>query len=168
MKTYSILCMAALALAAPAFAEDAHHVDEATAVPVAAAQNPEANLQQMQGNVKKMQTQLDRLSRTKDSEQRQKLLGEHMQTMRESMMLGHEMAGGGMAMAGAGMPMDGACMMGGQGMAMLHEATLDRLQQMERRMDMMQTVLDQVLAPAAAMSGASKGESLQTPGGTVR
>jgi hypothetical protein len=142
-KTLIAIAMT-LALATPALAEDAHHPEQA---PAAAAQAAEKAVPKMQENVKKMEGQLERLAAAKTPEERQKLLMEHMQTMRENMMMGQQIAMGDkdcpmMGMMGGGMGMG---MMGGGGMMMGPggaggdaEPMMNRMQQMERRMDMME------------------------------
>jgi len=139
---------ASLLLALPAVAEEAHHPEQKTdAVPTTqapatpAAKPPAAAqpVQQMQANVKKMDAQLKRIAKEKNEAERNRLLGEHMQTMRENMMLAGCMAGG-CPMMGSGMGM----MMGpGAGMMMGPGDMMERMQQMEKRMDMMQMMLEQ-------------------------
>jgi hypothetical protein len=145
---------ASLLLALPAVAEEAHHPEQKTdAVPTTqapatpAAKPPAAAqpVQQMQANVKKMDAQLKRIAKEKNEAERNRLLGEHMQTMRENMMLAGGMAGG-CPMMGSGMGM----MMGpGAGMMMGPGDMMERMQQMEKRMDMMQMMLEQQGMPPA-------------------
>ena len=99
MKPMLITALAmSLAAASPAWAEDAHHPDQAPAAtaPAAAAPapTPEKTVQRMRDNAATMQSQLDALAAAKTPEERQKLLMAHMQTMRENMMLGQQMAAG--------------------------------------------------------------------------
>jgi len=153
-KTLIAIAMT-LALATPALAEDAHHPDQA---PAAAAQATEKAVPKMQENVKKMEDQLERLAAAKTPEERQKLLMEHMQTMRENMMMGQQIAMGDkgcpmMGMMGGGMGMGmmggGAMMMGPGGAGGDAEPMMNRMQQMERRMDMMQMMMERQMGGAA-------------------
>jgi len=133
-----------------ALAVDEHHPDQA---PAAKAPAPDTakTVQKMQDNVKKMQGQIDRIAKTKDAKERQKLLQEHMQTMQENMMASRGMMGG---MAGGmmdcpmmkdGMMGGGMGMMGGPGggAGMSPDAMMGRMQMMEKRMDMMQMMMEQ-------------------------
>ena len=129
-----------LLLALPTVAEEAHHPDQKTdAVPsaqapatlVATAPAVAQPVQQMQASVKKMDAQLKRIAEEKSETERNRLLAEHMQTMRENMMLA-----GGMA--------DSCPMMGsGMGMMMGSGDMMESMQQMEKRMDMMQMMMEQ-------------------------
>ena len=129
----------------PAFADEAHHPDQkagqkaATAAPVA-----DQTLSKMQANTKKMQTQLEQVAKSKDPKARQQLMQEHMKTMQESMAMGKGMAGG-MAcpMMSGGMEGGMGMMGGGQG-GMGPEAMMSRMQMMEKRMDVMQTMMEQM------------------------
>lgn len=102
---------AALAFAAPVFADDAHHPEKATDQPAAAAPTkvPAATAaettRKMQANVRKMEAQLARLAKAKTEDGRQQVLAEHMKTMHENAELAHSM--------GAAMPMDCPMMKGG-------------------------------------------------------
>jgi len=128
---------ASLAFATPAFAEDAHHPEQAQetgAAPAESAAEAAKTVQKMQDNVKKMPAQLDRIAAAKTDEERQKAMAEHMRTMQENM----KMAGGMM-----GCPMMGGGMMGKGGMGMMGGGAQpggspERMQQMEKCMDMMQ------------------------------
>jgi hypothetical protein len=81
---------------------------------------------------------LKRIAKEKNEAERNRLLDEHMQTMRENMMLA-----GGMA---SGCPMMGS----GMGMMMGPGDMMERMQQMEKRMDMMQMMLEQRDKPPSA------------------
>jgi hypothetical protein len=153
-KTLTVLA-AALALAFPAHADDAHHPEKQQDKPAAAAKAP--SVKALQDNVKKMQRQLDRAARAKTADERQKAIAEHMQTMRENMMMGQQMAGGAMdcPMHEGGMGMMGKGGMMGGGDPARHEAMMDRMQQMEKRMDMMQMMMERTMKPGGgeAMPG---------------
>lgn len=148
------LMAAGLATSSMAIADDAHHPGKAN--PPAAAQAkpaaPEQTVKKMQANVKKLQTQLGRLGKAKDEAEFQKLLAEHMQTMHENMALAEGMAGMDCGMMGTpdmhgmmGQGHDMHGMMGGN-MAGDHDAMMQRMQQMERRME----ALEQTVKPASA------------------
>lgn len=131
---------ASLTFVSPVLADDAHHPEKAAAAKPSAEQSSQT-VKQMQDNVKKMRSQLDRVAKSKSSEERQKALAEHMHTMQENMNMAHRMAAG-MEM---GCPMMGQGMMGmGQmGGSPSTAAPADRMQQMERRMDMMEQMMKQ-------------------------
>ena len=120
------------------------------AAPASSAMSMDADKQnsQMQENIKKMQHQMDMIATTTDPKERQKLMQEHMQTMQETMkamrsMGGPTMKGGGMAMGDK----KGGGMMGGDVKA--------RQDGMEKRMDMMQMMMEQMMQrdPAAKPMG---------------
>ncbi|QTQ38340.1 Uncharacterized protein ToN1_42380 [Aromatoleum petrolei] len=156
------LSLAAISLAttSPAWAEDAQHPEQAATAPAPAA-TPEQTVQRMRDNTAMMQSQLDALAAAKTPEEHQKLHMQHMQTMRENMMLGQQMAAGDGAPMGCAI-MGGKGMMGGMmsgmmgGMGMMGadpsgaspEAMAQRMHQMERRMDMMQMMMERMAAPA--------------------
>lgn len=147
-KTLSVIA-ASMILAFAAHAEEAHHPEQKTdATVVQPSVNHSEAIKKMQGNVKKMRSQLDRIGKAKSDEERQKLMAEHMQTMHENMMIAKGMMGeegmacpmmkggkGGMAGMGRGMMKD----QGGEG------AGMDRMQQMEKRMDMMQMMMERMM-----------------------
>ncbi len=148
---------AALAFSAPVFAEDAHHPEKAAEAKGAPAQLA-PQVKKMQDNVKKMQPQLDRIAKAKTDAERQKAMAEHMQTMRENMKMAHDMKAGmmdcpmmeGGMMGKGGMGMMGGGMMGKGGMGMMGGGAApadapDRMQQMEKRMDMMQMMMEQMM-----------------------
>lgn len=142
MRTTLTALAASLLLALPAVAEEAHHPEQKTDA-VQTAKPAAKPLQQMQTNVKKMDAQLKRIANEKNEAERNRLLGEHMQTMRESMMLAGGMTGGCPMMgSGMGMMMGPGVMTGSGDMA-------ERMQQMEKRMDMMQMMMEQRDKPPA-------------------
>jgi len=167
MKTINTLLFAiltALALSVPyAIADDAHHPDQpkpqsATTAAPAAPASADKPVRAMKENTRKMQTQLDKIGRAKNPQERQKLLQEHMQAMRENMMLGKgmmdDMMGcpmmkGGMMGEGMGMGMMGGGMgMMGEGKAGAPpDAMMNRMNMMEKRMDMMQMMMEQITKP---------------------
>ena len=140
---------AALAFSTPVIAEDAHHPEKAAEAKGATAQPAP--------QVKKMPAQLDRVAKARTDAERQKAMAEHMQTMRENMKMAHDMKAGmmdcpmmeGGMMGKGGMGMMGGGMMGKGGMGMGGGAAPadapDRMQQMEKRMDMMQMMMEQMM-----------------------
>lgn len=140
------LIMASNLILQPALADEAHHPDQPAG---AAAPSADQTIQKMQANTKRMQSQLEQMAKSKDPKQRQKLMQEHMQTMQENMMAGKSMMGGTMdcPMMKEGMKegMKGGMMgPGGKG----PEAMMERMQKMEKRMDMMEQMSKE--QPAAA------------------
>jgi hypothetical protein len=134
---------ASLAFATSAFADDAHHPQQAPE-PGAVPTEPAApTVQKMQDNVKKMQAQLDRIAAAKTDEERQKAMAEHMQTMQENMKMASGMRAGMMdcPMMGKG----GMGMMGGNS----PDAMAKHMEQMEKRMDMMQMMMEQMTKSAS-------------------
>lgn len=109
-------------------------------------------MESMQENMKKMQAQMAEIRNTKDDETRERLMDEHMQAMDEGMSMMRGMGGGMMqGMMGSGMQngkgMDGGMMKGGEGMkgGMAPGASdmMGRMDMMEKRMDMMQMMMEQ-------------------------
>ena len=142
MKKLAMTAIAAsLAFAVPVFADDAHHPEKAQEAKAAPAK-PEQTVKKMQDNVKKMQGQLDRIAKAKSDDDRQNAMAEHMRTMQENMQMARGMQAGMM-----GCPMMEGGMMGKGGMGMMggpQAGGADRMQQMERRMDMMQMMMEQM------------------------
>ena len=148
---------AALAFSAPILAEEAHHPEKAADAKSAPAQ-PAPQVKKMQDNVKKMPAQLDRIAKAKTDEARHKAMAEHMQTMQENMKMAHDMKAGmmdcpmmeGGMMGKGGMAAMHGGMMGRGGMGMMGGGAApadvpDRLQHMEKRMDMMQMTVEQMM-----------------------
>ena len=144
----TLIASTSLATAMPAVADDAHHPErvQATqsaptqATAKATAKASEQTVKAMQKNVEKMQIQLDRVAKAKTDDERQKAMAEHMLTMRENMQMASGMQAGTM-----GCPMMGAMGQGGMGMMMGSGGPMgntdDRMQQMEKRMDMMEMMM---------------------------
>jgi hypothetical protein len=149
-----------LAFATPAFADDAHHPENAAAVSSAPAKSENnisaQTLKRLQENVRQMPSQIDRIANAKTDEERQKAMLEHMQSMQQNMAMMRSMQSGMMAcpMMEGGMGM-------GMGMGMMGEAqsgtqsvaSAERMQQMENRLNRMQTMIEKM---------ASRQESQQT------
>lgn len=142
---------ASLALGSPALANDEHHPEKAAATKQSDGLSSKT-IQGMQDNVRKMRAQIDRIAKAKTDSEKKKALAEHMHTMQNSMMMAHSM--------GADMEMD--CPMMGKNMGMdkmgdstapgvPSSATSDRMQQMEKRMDMMEQMMKHQDASAPKM-----------------
>ena len=144
MKKLLISSVAAVLFmgASGVYADDAHHPDQqgrTGKVAVPASADDEQVTQKMQENEKKMRARLDKLRKTKDPEERQKLMMEYMQTMHENMMLGRSMMHGMMDCT----MMKGGMMGEGEAGAS-PDAMMDRMNRMEKRMDMMQMMMEQM------------------------
>lgn len=145
--TFAVTAIAAsVALASPVFADDAHHPEKTAAAKPSAEQSSQT-IKGMQDNVKKMRAQLDRAAKARTDSERQSAMAEHMRTMQDHMAMAHSMGGGmamGCPMMGQGMGMMGMGRMGGSSASDVPSAaTDDRLQRMERRMDMMEQMMKQ-------------------------
>lgn len=113
--------------------------------PVTSAQEPavparqamgmdmDKQMTQMQENMKTMQQQMERLRTTTDPKERQKLMEEHMQTMQKNMTAMRSMGGPTMNM------------MGGKSGSMMNMEPKQREEHMQRRMDMMQMMMEQMM-----------------------
>lgn len=151
-----VVVMTALILTGPAaLAVEEHHPDQKPAATAPPARDTEQALQQMKQNADKLRAQMDKILKAKDPAERQKLMQEHMQTLRASMATAAGAMGGGpgggmgMGMTGGGMmdcPMMSG-MMGGMGGGMMNEAMMGRMNQMEKRLDMMQMMIEQMRKP---------------------
>ena len=152
-----VVVSAAWLLAAPvAWAVDEHHPDQntgsAAAAPPVSVKDTEQALQQMKQNADKLRAQMDKIITTKDPAERQKLMQEHIQTLRASLITAAGAMGGmpgSGGMMGSGMMAGGMMdcpmmsgMMGGAGGGAANPAMMDRLNQMEKRLDMMQMMLE--------------------------
>jgi hypothetical protein len=127
MFTRSFLAAAcALALAAPSFADDAHHPGE-QAKPAASA--PAGKMPEM---MTRMQGQMKQIHATTDPKERARLMDEHMKAMHESMPMTRGME-------------EGSGMSGAQ-----------RMDAMGRRMDMMEQMMQQMLEHQKARETAPK------------
>lgn len=142
-------------LSASALANDAHHPDKVAATPAAASAPKQAtDVKAMTANAAKLQAQVKRIARMQPGSGRDKLVAEHLHTLHESM----EMAEGMMSdmemehcpmmkqmMGGKG----GMSMGQGMGMGMNKDDaakpaasdTADRMDRMEKRMDMMEQMM---------------------------
>ena len=126
-STLLIPLMLAGLTATPVLADDAHHPEKKAD---ASAPSADQTIQQMQVNTKKMQAQLEKMSKSKDPKERQQLMQAHMKTMQEN------------AAKGQGMMMGKDCPMMGAGMG--HDAMMERMQKMEKHMEMMQGMMEKM------------------------
>ena len=143
MKTSILVAaIAACALSAPIVSAQ----EKSAPAKPAMSMEMDKHMSQMQENMKKMQQQMEKLRATTDPKERQKLMQAHMQTMQENMKTMRGM-GGPMMMGSAqpgGMAMDGNKKMAAGDM-MQHHA------KMEKRMDMMQMMMEQMMQHDQAM-----------------
>lgn len=154
--------LAALSLTfSPAFADDAHHLEKAAAAaagnqsaatpapaPAKAAPADEAGKQ-----LTRAQALMQRIEQTRDPAERQRLMQEHLQAMREGMGMMRGMgAMGGMGgmMMGQGPADGGKGMSGDKAGGMMGCDMMAGHAMMEKRMDMMQQIMDQMLRRDAA------------------
>lgn len=124
--------------------------------PAATSKEADKQWAEMQENMKKMQAQMEKIHQTTDPKEREKLLQEHMRTMEDTMQVMRGMGGGmmmGMMDGGkTGGGMMGGGMMGGQGSP---GATPDK-NIMERRMDMMHMMMEQMMGHERALQETPK------------
>ncbi len=134
------IALAGMLLVPTAYGVDEHHPEKAA--PAAKAPKTQAGPQaddkaiaQMQGQMKKMQDIMARMQQTTDPADRQKLMTEHMQAMEEGMKTMRGMSGTMRGMMGrkegAGTGMGGAGPMSPE--------------MMERRVNMMQMMMEQMM-----------------------
>ncbi|MBV1788082.1 hypothetical protein KQ940_08440 [Marinobacterium sp. D7] len=150
MKTPTLILTLALSIASPfGWAQQEHHPD-ADAQSGSVAATTGATLQaSMQERLDRMQTLADRLAATGDPAQRRELMEEHRKAMTEfrGMMGGMQQQGGGMGMMG-GMPQGGGMGMGMGMMSMMGSqmdcvGMMEAYRQMDKRLDLMQQLLEQ-------------------------
>jgi len=149
------MALAGALLVPAAYGVDEHHPEKAgpaTKAPKAPAK-PRADdksVAQTQEHMKKMQDIMARMQKTTDPAERQKLMSEHMQAMQEGMKSMRGMGGGMMQGMMGQAPKDGTAKPGtGRGVPMSPEM-------MERRMDMMQMMMEQMMQRQKALEGAPK------------
>ena len=143
MKSSTLVAgIIAFALSAPIVSAQ----DKSAPAKPAMRMDMDKQMPQMQENMNTMQQQMEKVRATTDPKDRQKLMQEHMQAMQENMKTMRGM--GGPMMMGSGQP--GGMAMGGKkdmagGDMMKHHAM------MEKRMDMMQMMMEQMLQRDQAM-----------------
>lgn len=89
-RTLAMIAACTFAASSAAFAEDAHHPDEATQAPAAAPVNPAApamGMGRMHEHMKLMQEQMGKIRAASDPKERERLMNEHMKTMQDSMSM---------------------------------------------------------------------------------
>jgi hypothetical protein len=152
----TILLSVVMISASAVWANDVHHPEQAGQQPVAgdaagadkakvALHDPSASekqFDQTRQRMKKMLAQMDKIHETRDPKERQRLMDEHMQMMRDTMQ----------AMRGMGGPMMGT--MEGKDRAVSSEkpeshtagmSNAMRLDRLEKRLDMMQLMMEQMM-----------------------
>ena len=148
MKTSRLLV--AVAVCALSSVPLASAQDSAATAKPAMSMEMDAQMVQMHDKTTQMQSEMDAIRAATDPKERQKLMQAHMQTMQDSMATMRSMSkamtadshGGGMAMGGSKeMPAKGAP----ADMGMMSGNMMQRHQMMERRMEMLQTMIDQML-----------------------
>jgi hypothetical protein len=106
------------------------------------AMSADRQTSEMQENMKKMQQQMETIRATSDPKERQKLMREHMEMMQGGMKSMRGM-GGPMAMGGG---QGGGMAMGeGKGKGMGSGDMMQRHEMMEKRIDMMQLMMAQMM-----------------------
>jgi soluble cytochrome b562 len=153
------IALAGAFLVPAAYGVDEHHPEKAgpAAKAAKAPAKPKAGdktAAQMHDHMKKMQDLMARLQKTTDPAERKKLMDEHTKAMQEGMQTMRGMGGGMMQGMEGGMmgqaPKDGAAKPGmGRGAPMSPEM-------MERRMDMMQMMMEQMMQHQKALEGSPK------------
>ena len=132
-RSILVTALTAAALSAPvAFAQD-----KSAPTKPAMSMDMDKQMPQMQEKMKAMQSQMDKIRKTTDPKERQKLMQEHMQAMQENMKMMHGMGG----------PM----MMGGKKDGMMDGEMMKRHDMTEKRMDMMQMMMEQMMQRDQAM-----------------
>lgn len=107
----------------------------------------ESHMSQMQEKMKAMQAQMDGIHSTTDANERQTLMHEHMLAMQENMKAMQAMSGP--MMKGGGEP--GGVMFGPIKSDMAGGGTMKHHEMIEKRMDMMQMMLVQMMRHDQAM-----------------
>ena len=136
--------------AKPAMNMDMGKSATGSAAPTMPAMNVEADKQsaQTQANMEKMQQQMDKIATTTDPKERQKLMQGHMQTMQENMKAMRDM--GSPKMKGGGE--HGAMGMGMGNKGSMPNSDMQKRQDMsDKRMDMMQEMMNQMMQRDKAM-----------------
>lgn len=148
-NTVISICMVTASLGALAQSTDEHkdHHPQGTAAPAApavAAKNAPAKsmgaekMAAMDQHMKDMQAMHEKMASAKTPEDRQALMAEHMKLMQDGMAMMKQM--GGMSKMGGIQGMGG--MQGGKGMP---TNMAERHQMMEKRMDMMESMLQMMM-----------------------
>lgn len=112
----------------------------------------EGQMSRMQEKMQAMQAQMDMIHRTTDATERRKLMQEHMQAMQTNMTAMRGM--GGPLMKGRGE--HGAIMMCGNEGGMTDGDMIKCREMMEKRMDMVQMMMEQMIQRDQAMESMSR------------
>ena len=139
MKTSILVAAIVCALSTPIVSAQ----DKSAPAKPAMGMDMDKHMSQMQENMKKMQQQMEKLRATTDPKERQKLMQEHMQTMQENMKAMRSM--GGPMMMGSGQRGGTAGMAKGGHKDMAGGDTMKHHEMMEKRMDMMQMMMEQMM-----------------------
>lgn len=90
-RTVAVIAACMLAASGAAFAEDAHHPDDAKQPAAAAPARPAApgmgGMGRMQEHMKQMQDQMSGIRAATEPKERERLMVEHMKTMEDSMSM---------------------------------------------------------------------------------
>lgn len=123
---------------------------QASLAPKSAATSGQAGMSmEMMANMEKMQQQMEKIQATSDPKERQKLMQEHMQAMQENMKAMRGMCGPMGSGQPGGMSMGKHKDMKGGDMMKQHDM-------MEKRMDMMQMMMEQMVQHQKAQESAPK------------
>lgn len=162
LRTFLPVLMVAV-LSTSAFANDEHHPvgDKKPAAPAnqsvtaikampkkVAATDTERQFGASREQMKKMLSQMDKIRQTKDPKERQRLMQEHLQSMREAAQAMRS-TGGGMMMDMMDCPMmsdkesSQSCPMMGASTGKMEPGK--RVEMMEKRLDMMQMMMEQMI-----------------------
>ena len=122
--------------------------DKPVSAKPATSMDMDKHMSQMQQNMKTMHVQMEKLRTTTDPNERQKLMQEHMQSMQENMKTMRNM--GGPMMMGSGQ--SGGTMAMGRQKDMAGGEMIQHQAMMEKRMDMMQMMMEQMVQHDQAMA----------------
>ncbi len=117
-----------------AHADDKHHPPEAAKAPATASASGQ-RFNAAYDRMRKMAAQMEQIKATKDPKERERLMQQHLESM-------HEGAQALRAAGGCTMPMTACPMMGG---AHGKQVPAERMDMMEKRMDMLQMMMEQMV-----------------------
>lgn len=154
IATIAILFAAAFALSAEQDIDHgAHHRadNSANAGQASTEYSGVMPMKQMQESMQKMHSQMAEIHRTQDPEKRDELIEAHMKSMQDMMQNMMKMMQGGGMMAGQ-MGISGAGHQAGEGgdQKLAIMSMMARQENLEKRMDMMHVMMDQMLQSQAA------------------
>jgi hypothetical protein len=150
VKTISttVVAIAAVIAAGIASGQDSASNPAKPGAQPACCMDSKAQMGQMDAHMKQMQALHEKVASATTAEERQRIMDEQRQEMQQGMAMMQPMQHGGSPGSGAGMKM-----MDHNGKPADQAA---RMQMMEKRMDMMQTMMDQQGSPATGMMPAPK------------